>query len=314
MSGRACDKKSTLKIKRVVSAVDDISKGLPIPDILYHYCSTEAFHSIVTNKTLRMSSLTMSNDSMEGRWAIEVASQVAKKLLSPLYAERVIPSIKNLAELVNCVGLCLSEKRDLLSQWRGYANNGSGVCIGISSASLIALRGENAKIGNSISISKILYDKTIQEDLIRGVFEANREYLENPDLVATGLSILWSVPGETQEGIESKWRKAGFQLSMALFGLFEYLFVLKSHAFYEEEEWRVLRFVISEDYRGYKFAPRQNAIVPYVDINCEDCAKPFIKEVILGPKNETPIPVMKGFLKENGFPDVDIVKSAATYR
>lgn len=35
---------------------------------VYHYCSTDIFQKIVTAKTIRMSDITKSNDSMEIRW------------------------------------------------------------------------------------------------------------------------------------------------------------------------------------------------------------------------------------------------------
>ena len=36
-----------------------------IPKTIYHYCSLETFNSIITNKTLRLSDITKSNDSKE---------------------------------------------------------------------------------------------------------------------------------------------------------------------------------------------------------------------------------------------------------
>jgi hypothetical protein len=34
-------------------------------ELLYHYCSAEAFHAICTNKTIRMSDLFTMNDYLE---------------------------------------------------------------------------------------------------------------------------------------------------------------------------------------------------------------------------------------------------------
>jgi hypothetical protein len=38
------------------------------PDILYHYCSNATFLSIIESNTIRLSDLSLSNDSQEGRW------------------------------------------------------------------------------------------------------------------------------------------------------------------------------------------------------------------------------------------------------
>jgi hypothetical protein len=48
-------------------------------EILYHYCSTEAFHSIVTTHSIRLSDLWLSNDSMEGKMVTEALVRLAKR-------------------------------------------------------------------------------------------------------------------------------------------------------------------------------------------------------------------------------------------
>ena len=46
--------------------------------ILYHYCSNIAFHSIIENRRIWLSSLSLSNDSMEGRIVAEILARMAK--------------------------------------------------------------------------------------------------------------------------------------------------------------------------------------------------------------------------------------------
>ena len=43
-----------------------------IPEPLYHYCSNEAFCSILKSKSLWLSSLSLSNDKMEGHWFYKI--------------------------------------------------------------------------------------------------------------------------------------------------------------------------------------------------------------------------------------------------
>lgn len=65
----------------------------------------------------------------------------------------------------NIFAFCLSEEADLLSQWRGYADDGRGVCIGFKKEALelyLKTKVEN----NSITLNKVLYS---DDDLERGM-------------------------------------------------------------------------------------------------------------------------------------------------
>lgn len=289
-----------------------------LPDYLYHYCSTESFYSIVTNATLRLSSLTMSNDSMEGKWALEVANEVCMNEIHPDYRQFVIDEMSKIPDSVGCVGLCLSEKRDLLSQWRGYSSNGSGVCIGISRESLIEMKGIDNSVDPQLEIQKIIYDINAQKDILRPLICDSKKYIEDEFLdIRRRIEYIdrlnnISVMEKTNVYIKNILSEA--RLKVAMMGLFPFLFKLKTEAFHEEAEWRVLKFIFDNNYEGCKFKPTERKVVPFVDVNLSSASKPFISELILGPKHETPIHIMQGFLKENGFPDVKIEKSAATYR
>lgn len=46
--------------------------------ILYHYCSNNSFHSIIEKRRICLSSLSMSNDSMEGKLVAEILVRLAK--------------------------------------------------------------------------------------------------------------------------------------------------------------------------------------------------------------------------------------------
>lgn len=44
---------------------------LPLPSVVYHYCSVDTFFQIITNHTIRLSDIEKSNDFMEKKWAIQ---------------------------------------------------------------------------------------------------------------------------------------------------------------------------------------------------------------------------------------------------
>lgn len=111
---------------------DEFARG-HVPATLHHYCSTETFMAIVANKTIRLSALSMSNDSEEGRLVLRLTEKLGEVNRTH---PAVIASLKaHWNEVVAAnegLGFCLSERGDLLSQWRGYAAQGGGVSIGFS--------------------------------------------------------------------------------------------------------------------------------------------------------------------------------------
>ena len=126
--------------------------GKQIPKILYHYCSVDAFHEIIKNKTLRLSEIEKSNDSLECQWLEQriVPSLIRKRIVEQLsetssneYVESMIKesisiykgywdSLHDSIVQKMTLAICFSRNDDLLSQWRGYGNDGYGVAIGFN--------------------------------------------------------------------------------------------------------------------------------------------------------------------------------------
>jgi len=104
-------------------------------DTFYHYCSNEAFCSIINNKSIRLSSLSLSNDKTEGKLASKIFKDLAAE--ESIKIDDLLGYIKLVEENSHALGFCLSAEDDLLSQWRLYADNASGVAIGFSKEGLI---------------------------------------------------------------------------------------------------------------------------------------------------------------------------------
>ncbi len=120
--------------------------------VVFHYCSVETFMKIISNLTLRASNIRKSNDYREVINCMDIfriAARDACRRYNRMYPEdeifknflknpvtneeldtdRLIErAINNESCTYYCV--CFSEIGDLLSQWRGYANDGTGVAIG----------------------------------------------------------------------------------------------------------------------------------------------------------------------------------------
>ena len=123
-------------------------KALSDGTLLYHYCSVASFFSIMKNQSIWLSDISKSNDSQELKWFLLkfetfmhrlLDSQVREKAqggynddpveIQDLYS-KVVQALQN--ESIKCWAFCLSEKRDDLGQWRGYADDGKGLAIGFN--------------------------------------------------------------------------------------------------------------------------------------------------------------------------------------
>lgn len=283
--------------------------------MLYHYCSTETFLSIISNRSIRLSSLTLSNDSMEGRLVATVLKHLAEQDSLPHPSLKILSDAIGLADQrFDGLGFCLSEKGDLLSQWRGYAADASGVSIGFSSSYLESL---SRLAGNQpIGLAKVIYSQKEQEDSLQPIYQKLRPWLDAMyalDSLPKGL--VNSAPQaevERLEGIEAEKQKDFLSTIPQLLGR---LFLLKAEDFAQEFEWRLICLHMNGDLRSTTgYHARQDRIIPFRSVSLDDSGQPPILEVILGPKHRTPADSVKDRLAHYKFGDVRVISSRATYR
>ncbi|MBQ4443517.1 MAG: DUF2971 domain-containing protein [Clostridia bacterium] len=130
------------------------------PSIIYHYCSLDAFVSIINNHNIRLSNLYKTNDWSEKRYYGQMVIDYLSQRCS-LNQEDISKLNIRLEELTNptigqtlSYACCFSEVSDSLSQWRMYGDNGFGVCIGFDVALLKKLRANTI-----LSFDRVLYPK-----------------------------------------------------------------------------------------------------------------------------------------------------------
>ena len=94
-------------------------------NIIYHYCSLEAFYSIITSKSFWLFSLDSSNDLDETTKAKEIIDNVLKE-----EKYKSIP-IRDNSKQEEFYALSCTRKRDSALHFNKYADNDKGVCLGI---------------------------------------------------------------------------------------------------------------------------------------------------------------------------------------
>ena len=285
---------------------------LPLPRRLYHYCSTITMHSIVKNKSIWLSSLNLSNDSSEGMMIRHSLEEMSDKEGMGLVFKTNIRTWYSILfeDAVHALGFCVSEEGDLLSQWRGYGADGAGVSIGFNKSCIEALAvPRNSAASRELYFQKMRYELVPETSKVQQLYET---------IKATFLSMLGAPLGEMSPESMTELVVATLpgRESLKLFSeLLRHAYFTKSKAFSEEQEWRLLTYyehlvVGSEcDYRA-----TVDKLIPYVNIPFNMTGHDPILEVVLGPKNKTPISVMKDYLSDSGFYQVTVTKSQCSYR
>ncbi len=296
------------------------------PEIVYHYCPHEAFESIIKNKCLWLSSVKTANDYKELVNILEIATEffVTKNLnnLTPFLTVQDIESDIHF--------LSFSTHRDDLGQWLGYGANAKGFMIGFD----INVFPENAYsyatniddtveyISDIIFFNKIIYNKSEKLYLLKRYFndEELKKYM-NLDLKLQSASIaalsqeeilylisLNSIMGELAPIFkDSAFTKEG-EWRLLYNPLFEYSAVNLGKNYYKSD-LKNSKITISNK----KFRTTQNGMTSYFEYPIYEKNNP-IKEVIIGPKNNSAGSIIESFLASYGYTSVTVKKSEVPYK
>ncbi len=285
--------------------------------ILYHYCSTSSFRRIVETKSIRLSSLTLSNDYMEGKLVDSAVMRLARAdRLAETKLSQLKEALSNLESLMDGLGFCLSANGDLLSQWRGYADDGHGFSIGFSQQSLEEMGKSQPEGKAGFTIHEVKYTPAEHEAQVKPTYEEIRNLLNDAPLTGPLYSGLFALGMKQMGSKEENARKTA--LLLHVLSLLPKRYTLKAHAFHEEQEWRLVSPLHNDDYvanaqSDCDYFERRDRLVPFRKFSLLPEHRP-IARVILGPRNRTPLRVVASMMKMAGFTDVEVLVSEATYQ
>lgn len=307
-----------------------------IPKILYHYCSVETFYSIIKNRSIWLSDIEKSNDSRELKWLKEKCETYVQKYWLNYVKEldkrgelnsdvfKRYEESKKLSDLINkydmskCWVFCLSEKRDDLGQWRGYADDGRGISIGFKSDFFVLVE----------TITHLLDEK---EDAFFKKVKYSKKQIEDFFLNEAGLGSI-----SMNESLEETANKIENAIIIAMWNAAFF----KSETFKEEREWRIAYSMnlnklydgktpgISDEKNEYKnaitlgkygYIVKNNSLVSHVELGISHIES-IMSEICIGPKSLITVNDVKLFLISQGIikdindKSIKICKSDSTYR
>lgn len=247
-------------------------------DHLFHYTDAGGLIGMVQYGKLWLTSIHYQNDSQEYHYAFSLVKEVLEESYPGLLEEWALGSRGKTSTVFT---FSLSEKRDSLSQWRGYCPDGGFA---------LSFRREqfNEFIKREkIFVAKCRYNKTEQKEFIKKyVIEFSPEYY-----------------------IEKKALEVApcFHRDMRIMYFNKYLFdrivriapLLKYDGFIDEQEWRLIKVLqtsseaksLGDSVKNYipkdtvKIRSRKDKLVPYIELvmNRDNGEPVAIDEVVISP-------------------------------
>lgn len=233
-----------------------MSLGPKLEGVLYHYTSHDTLYNIVKYKSLRASNVYYMNDSNEIKYAIDKFIRIAETKTENVSDAQDAEFLRQLAHWL--IGMrenphyifsfSLSEKGNLLSQWRAYTPHGTGVSIGFNESD-VKLYVQM----NDLRLLKCIYDLEEQESLLTGVM----------------LTILSTFQAD-KTGIDFSKQPKGQEYHMYMNQFKDYMlreFIrIKDPAFHEECEWRLVsKYYEKYTHEDINFRSGKTTLVPYIE-------------------------------------------------
>jgi hypothetical protein len=218
----------TERLKPFLMAVGSYQRDLifGVKQQLFHYTDLFGFQSIISNHDLWLTHLRYSNDEEEMLHGQRIVSEVLARALTaklPRAKTAFLEDVKKkLAQQVDVYICCFCLRDDLLSQWRGYGANGSGVSVCIDPNEFEWLTGPDSPPGSLLRVWKVFYEEDRQRTIIKTLLQCGMGVSGTPDQRAenTAAAIQFFVPTFKNESFsgEEECRMiftpaAGFQLS-----------------------------------------------------------------------------------------------------
>jgi hypothetical protein len=245
-----------------------------LPDrLLYHYTTVESFVNIMNHGELWASHIRYLNDTSEQRLIYDLVRAEIRGRTKAATSEtrkhlRLIDAILRSPLDLDAYVVCFSKDGgDRLSQWRGYGGS-AGVAIGFDRSELTkcheaftALHRGSKPTGTAwAGLRKIRYIGGFADKETRAIIGDILEESEN------------------SEGKDDILFEIIFKRRISLAGS-----VLKSEAFRDEREWRIVIFQMPKSALQYR--TRKSMVAPYVPFAIGDrtSVSSPIRRVVVGP-------------------------------
>jgi len=295
-------------------------------NIIYHYCSLEAFYSIITTKSFWLFSLSSSSDLKE--------MAEAKRIINKILSEEKYKSIDKTDNFEHdeFYSLSCTSKRDSALHFSKYADNDKGVCFGINTEVFKKYLKDSPMdlYSGYFFFLEVIYNDNQKEKEIKKYLEEKLRYIEQPEKTNAKESferIIEHINASPEQDMCALRKKFAYSTTLSRFEP-----KLKIMNYKDESETRMLfcrnqfqlyerlfknkpdgNSLLKEFYNvlvkpaenlNMNFSPKfiviSGVIRKYIELKMEAIwNRQPIKGVILGPNCKTDIKEFNEFLKSN---------------
>jgi len=148
--------------------------------IIYHYCSLEAFYSIITTQSFWLFSLNSSSDLKE----MDEATRILNKVLKEDNKYKSINESNSLGHN-EFYSLSCTSKRDSALHFNKYGDNDKGVCFGINTDVFKKCLKNASQMDffGYFFFPKVIYDDKQKEKEIKKYLDEKLRYIEQPEKI-----------------------------------------------------------------------------------------------------------------------------------
>jgi len=272
------------------------------PTTLYHYTDFNGLIGIVSTGQIWMGDVFFLNDKKEYLEGLDIFNLELAKRKEGYKNDGISVFLNTLGTVEEALKkqtqfvFSLTEDNDLLSQWRGYTNNGMGVSIGFSSSEFL----------NSFKLLPCIYDRTEQELYVSHLFDLALNIFRN-----TPEKNKWDKSNCMNDLELPYWDAINEAGSKLISTLDVACAIIKNPAFKEEKEWRLISF----DDDGLHFVSKASFVKPIKKTSFSN-NKGIINSIKVGPTPDRDLCVrsIKKLLDCHFTHSVDISMSSIPYR
>jgi hypothetical protein len=220
---------------------------------------------IIENRSIWFTDIDSVNDPFELHYGKEIITNILNGYIEKQKDENIVTMLRGIYDyLIASTNkiihrpyiACFCENGNLLSQWRGYSgeNGGYSLCFRIQDTTNYLLDASVLNKSEIVFLRKIIYNKEIQETLIKNYIDKIIIGAKNLFLNINGnVKVVWV-------GMASL-SSANIFLDMML--------SFKNPCFQEEKEWRIIKIVGSgkSQFTNYlQFNEKKGQLLPFLNI------------------------------------------------
>lgn len=278
----------------------EVTNSAPLPPVVYHYGRASTANLVLKNRCIWATDGRFLNDTTELRHASELICDFVAahpSHLSPWFDGSIIDALRQDREDPPATFIAsFSSDGDLLSQWRGYAEDGAGVALGFDLS--LQASPSAAELGPGLSAPVV-------RPCIYTNYTEILEIVVRPQLEAVDQYLAGGGQGGPHRALQCLQKT--LLITANLLGL-----VLKNPGFREENEWRILalsqsaRVPRAVNFRDTRFGP-----APYIEIPVLPAQ---LKRLGLGPRIDPAAERSFRMMLQRYECDAEVYRSKVTYR